>query len=153
MLAEDVHVLVADAIMIWTQTPDFQLAAARAAAGSPEIAGRRAELAARIAEDQDRLADLTGKRNRRLITPVRFAELEADLIAQIEADAAELDALDRIDAEPGVPIVIEWDELTAGEKRAVLTLAVVTPIDVQPGNGGTHARSLSACDRISLVPA
>ena len=148
MLAEDVHLLVRDAVEAWSQTPAVRQAAAR----SPETGGRRAELEARIAEDQDRLADLTGKRNRRLIPPARFAELEADLIAQIETDAAELDELDRIDAEPGVPMVIDWDELTAGEKRTVLTLAVVTPIDVQPGNGGTHARSLSAADRISLVP-
>ena len=152
--ADDVHALVADAIEAWMQTPAVRLAAAQAAASMPAvISPRRAELSARIAEDQDRLADLTGKRNRRLISPVRFAELEADLIAQIETDAAELDALDQIDAKPGLPIVIDWDELTAGEKRAVLAEAVVTPIDVQPGNGGTHARSLSAFDRISLVPA
>jgi len=151
VLADDVHALMRGVVIVWAKTPAARLAAARTPADSPDIADHRAELTTRIAETQGWLADLTGKRNRRLMSPVRFAELEADLIAQIEADAAELAELDRIGAEPGVPFVFEWDELTAGEKRAVLAEAVVTPIDVQPGNGGTHARSLSAADRISLI--
>jgi DNA invertase Pin-like site-specific DNA recombinase len=145
--ADDVHDLVAAAFRAWTATPAVQAAMTLVA---PATAGRRAELATLIAEVQDQLADLETKRLRRHISPARYAQLEAEAVAQIDAMTAELDALDQIDAEPGVPFGIEWDELTAAEKRAAVTEACQTPIVVQPGNGG--ARALSAADRIGLWP-
>lgn len=152
VLAEDVHVLARIFIEAWLRTPAVAEALRRAAASSPEIASRRAELEASIAEEQDWLGNLMEKRGRKGIAPAKYAALEAETMTRIEDAFAELAALDEIDAQPGVPMVIDWDELTAGEKRTVLTEAAVTPIDVQPGNGGTHARSLSAADRIDLIP-
>ena len=146
VLAEDVHLLVRDAVEFWLQTPAARAAAAR----TPETGGRRAELETRIGEAQGWLADLEVKRVRRYITPARYAELEAEITAQIDADAAELAELDEIDARPGLPWVIDWDELTPAEKLLVVAEAIQTPIVVQPGNGG--ARALSAAQRIELMP-
>jgi hypothetical protein len=147
--AEDVHELVAVAFAAWMQTPAVQMAAALAAASSPEIASRRAELAARIAETREWMSELYDERTRRILDPARFAQHKAVADAQIAADEAELDALDQADA-PGVPWTIGWDELTAAEKLAAVREACQTPIVVRPGNGG--ARALSAFDRIDLVP-
>lgn len=144
--AEDVHILFREAVEAWAQTPAARLAAAQ----SPETATRRAELDARIGEAQDWMADLIEKRGRRLITPARYSQLEAEATVQIEADLAELAELERIDAEPGLPVVIEWDSMTAAEQLRALAEAVQTPIIVRPGNGGGAARS--AADRITLVP-
>ena len=49
-----------------------------------------------------------------------------------------------------MPVVIEWDAMTAAEQLRALAEAVETPIVVRPGNGGGAARS--AADRITLVP-
>ena len=144
--ADDVHALVRDAMTIWAASPAARLAAAR----TPETATRRAELDARIKEVQGWLADLIEKRNRRYITPARYAQLEVEATGQLDADAAELAELERIDAEPGLPVVIDWDAMTAAEKLRTLAEAVQTPIIVRPGNGGGAARS--AADRIELVP-
>ena len=150
VLAEDVHELIAIFIEAWLQTPAARLAAARAAGASAEVAARRGELAARIAELQDQIASLELKRMRQHISPARYAELEAEATVMIDQAAAELAALDRIDAEPGVPVLSEWEELTPAEQLALLRLVAVTPIVVQPGNGGKAARSV--VDRIDLVP-
>jgi DNA invertase Pin-like site-specific DNA recombinase len=149
--AEDVHQLVRIAVEAWAQTPMARAAMAQAA---PEIGSRRAELTAQLAEWQDWLADLIDKRIGGYLTAERFTRHEAQLTAQIDTARAELDALDQIDAEPGVSFSDEfdWDELTGAEKRQLLTEIAQTPIVVRPGNGGTHARSLSAADRIDLVP-
>ena len=144
--AEDVHVLLRQAVMIWAETPVAKLAAARV----PETASRRAELEASIAEEQDWLGNLMEKRGRRGITPAKYAELEAETMTRIEDAAAELAELERIDAQPGVPVVIDWESLTAAEQIRTLTEAYQTPIVVQPGNGGKAA--LSAADRIELIP-
>jgi DNA invertase Pin-like site-specific DNA recombinase len=145
--AEDVHALVKDAVMAWASTP----AARQAAAQAPDTTGRRAELEARIAEAQDHLANLIEKRMRGHIRPDLYVRLEAVATAQIDAGAAELAGLDKLDAEPGVPVVLDhWDELTAAEQRRVVAEALVTPIVVEPGNGGGAARS--AAERIELVP-
>jgi DNA invertase Pin-like site-specific DNA recombinase len=145
--AEDVHDLIRDAVMAWAETPAAKLAAAR----TPETASRKAELDARIAEAQGWLADLEAKRVRRYITPAKYAELVAEITVQIDASVAELDELAKVDAEGGLPVVIEWDALTDAEKLRTLAEAVQTPIAVQPGNGGGAA--LSAADRIDMIPA
>jgi DNA invertase Pin-like site-specific DNA recombinase len=150
--AEDVHQLACAVVTAWCQTPKVLAATARV----PETAGRREELDSQLADLRDWLADLIDKRDRRYITAARYASAEAELTAQIDALAAELDALDEVDAGQGGPVVpfipgvIEWDELTAKEKRDLLTLAVRTPIIVQPGNGGGAA--ISAADRVELLP-
>jgi DNA invertase Pin-like site-specific DNA recombinase len=144
VLAEDVHTLIADTIAVWATTPAARLAAAR----TPETATRRAELEARIADTQDMVADLWSKRQRGHITPARYATLDAEAAVQLDADAAELDALAKLDAEPGLPPVIEWDKMTPAEQLRTLDKAIETPIVVQPGNGGGAA--LSAADRITL---
>ena len=146
--ADDVHALVPDAIDdLGRQTPAARLAAAR----PPETAARRAELDARIGEAQDWLADLMEKRGRRLITPARYAQLEA------EADRADRGrpgragraGADRRRARPARGDRVGL-ELTAAEQLRTLAEAVQTPIIVRPGNGGGAARS--AADRIELVP-
>lgn len=147
VLAEDVHLLIRDAIMVWADSPAARLAAQR----SPETATRRAELEARIADTQDMVADLWQKRQRGHVTPARYAQLDAEAGVQLDADAAELAALAEADAGPGVPLIIDWDTMTAGEKTRTLTEAIQTPIVVQPGNGGGAA--LSAADRMELLPA
>lgn len=144
--AADVHLLVRDAVMAWASSPAARLAAARA----PQTASRRAELDARIAGAQDQLADLIEKRMLGHIRPDLYARLEAVATAQIDADAAELAELDAIDAEPGVPVATGWDQMTPAEQLRTLAEALVTPIVVQPGNGGGAA--LTAADRITLVP-
>jgi DNA invertase Pin-like site-specific DNA recombinase len=144
VLAEDVHTLIADTIAVWATTPAARLAAAR----TPETATRRAELEARIADTQDMVADLWSKRQRGHITPARYATLDAEAAVQLDTDAAELDALAKLDAEPGLPPVIEWDKMTPAEQLRTLDKAIETPIVVQPGNGGGAA--LSAADRITL---
>jgi hypothetical protein len=143
--AEDVHELLRVAVMVWAESPAAKLAAAR----TPETGSRRAELEARIAESQTWLADILDKRQRRYITPARAAQLEAEIEVQIDADARELAELERIAAEPGIPVVIDWDAMTDAEKLRTLAEAVELPIKVQPGNGGGAA--LSAAERISLV--
>lgn len=140
--AADVHALVREAMTAWAASP-----AAQAAAAGTGTTGRRAELEARIAEAQDWLADLIAKRNRRYITPARYAALEAEAVALIDADEAELD---RLDAEPGLPVVSGWDSMTAAGQLRALALAVQVPVTVAPGNGGGAA--LTAADRITLVP-
>jgi hypothetical protein len=150
VLAEDVHELIAIFIEAWVATPGVQQALAKAAGASAEVAARRGELAARIAELQDQVAGLETKRMRQHISPARYAELAAEAEVMIDQAAAELAELDRIAAEPGVPLLFEWEELTPAEKLRSLELAVVTPIVVQPGNGGGAARSV--VDRIDLIP-
>ena len=150
VLAEDVHDLLRGAVELFAATPAVQRAAARAGGESAEMAARRGELAARVTELQEQIAGLETKRMRQHISPARYAELEAEAIVWIDAAAAELAELDRIEAEPGVPLVIEWDAMNAAEKLATVREAVVTPIVVQPGNGGGAARS--AFQRIDLVP-
>jgi DNA invertase Pin-like site-specific DNA recombinase len=150
VLAEDVHELIEDAVMVWTESPVARAAAALVS--ETGTATRRAELEARITEAQGWLADVEVKRLRRYITAERYAGLEAEITAQIDADAAELAALEEIDARPGLPgLGFEWDELIPAEKLALAAAAVQTPIVVRPGNGG--GRALSAADRIDLMPA
>lgn len=144
--AQDVHDLIRDAIMDWAQTPAARLAAA----STPETADRRAELETRIAEVQAMTADLWSKRLRNGISPAKYAELDAEATVQLDTAAAELAELDAIDAQPGVPVVIDWDAMTTAEQLRTLAEAYVTPLVVQPGNGGGAARS--AADRIDLVP-
>ena len=144
--AGDVHKRVANFVEEWSKTPRALLAAAR----TPETGSRRAELEARLAETQEMLADLERKRLRRHISPARYAELSAEAVSAIDADVAELAELERMDAEPGIPPVIDWEAMTAAEKLRTLAEAVELPLVVQPGNGG--ARALSAADRIDLVP-
>ena len=146
--AADVHALIAGFIAQWAQTP----AAQRATARVPQTAGRRAELEADLADLAERLADLDGKRLRLRQQSVRakYDALAAEAEALIAADEAELAELDRVDAEPGVPPVIDWDAMTVTEKRRTLEEAVVTPIAVEPGNGGGAARS--AAERVILLP-
>jgi DNA invertase Pin-like site-specific DNA recombinase len=147
--AEDVHTLLQDVVMVWAQTDEARAAAAR----SPETDTRRAEVEAEVTDAQERLADLWDKREAGYFGrhPARFAVLEEKIIAQIKTGEAELDELDRVDAEPGIPPVLDWDDLTPGEKVRAVSEAVKTPIVVQPGNGGGAA--LSAVDRIDLIPA
>jgi DNA invertase Pin-like site-specific DNA recombinase len=146
--AEDVHALLADAVMAFAETP----AARRAAARGPETAARRAELDAQLADLLDQSADLDAKRLRirQPVARARYDALAAEAEAMIASIEAELAELERIEAEPGVPVVIDWDAMTPAEKLATVAEAVETPIVVQPGNGGGAA--LSAADRIDLTP-
>ena len=147
--AEDVHALIEDAVMIWAATPLARAAAARA----PETATRRAELDALVEDLADQLADLDTKRLR-MPSPrarARYADLAAEaerMIAQAEAELVELAA---VDAEGGVPVVVDWADLTPAEKLRTMCEAVQTPVKVKPGNGGGAA--LSAADRMDLIPA
>lgn len=147
--AGDVHDLIRDAVMAWAATPAARLAAAR----GPEKPGqRRAELEAELADLLDQSADVLAKRMRirQAAARARFDDLAAEaevMVAEVERELAELE---RIDAEPGLPVVIDWDAMTAAEQLRALAEAVQTPIIVRPGNGGGAARS--AADRIELVP-
>jgi DNA invertase Pin-like site-specific DNA recombinase len=142
--AEDVHLLMRDAIMAWAQTPAARLAAATI----PATAGRRGELLDDLAALQDQMADAVEKR--RYMNAARYEQVTASISGQIDAVEAELAGLDRIDAQPGVPAVIEWEAMTTAEQLRTITLAYQTPIIVQPGNGGAAART--AAERIELVP-
>jgi site-specific DNA recombinase len=146
--AEDVNDLLRGAVMAWAATPAAMLAAAR----GPETAERRAELEAELADLLDQSAELDAKRLRIRQGPARarYDALAAEAEGLIEQAEAELAELERIESEPGVPVVIDWDAMTAAEKLRVLAEAVETPIVVQPGNGGGAA--LSAADRIDLIP-
>jgi DNA invertase Pin-like site-specific DNA recombinase len=146
--AEDVHDLIEDAVMAWAETPAAKAAAARA----PETAGRRAELDATIEDLADQLADLDGKRLRMpsARARARYADLAAEAERMIAGAEAELLELAKVEQQGGVPVVINWAELTPAEKVRTLSEAVQTPIIVQPGTGGGAA--LSAADRIDLVP-
>lgn len=146
VLAEDVHALLHDAVVAWSETP----AARAAAALSPETGSRRSELEERIAESQEWLADLAQKRQRRYITPERYAALEQEAVASIDSDTAELEQLEQLEQQPGVAAVIEWEAMTPAERLRAVSEAVRTPIKVQPGNGGGAARS--AADRVELLP-
>jgi DNA invertase Pin-like site-specific DNA recombinase len=146
--AEDVHALIEVAVMAWTESP----AARAAAALAPETGQRRGELDALVEDLADQLADLDTKRLRMpsARARARYAELAAEaerMIAQAEAELVELAA---VDAEGGVPVVVEWDALTPAEKLRVMAEAVQTPVRVRPGNGGGAA--LSAADRMDLIP-
>jgi DNA invertase Pin-like site-specific DNA recombinase len=144
--AEDVHDLLRAAVMAYAKTP----AAQRAAARGPETAERRAELDATLADLLDQAAELDAKRLmiRQPVARARYDQLAAQagaMIAEVEAELAELE---RIESEPGVPVVIDWATMTTAEKLATVAEAVKTPIVVQPGNGGGAA--LSAAQRIKL---
>ena len=93
----------------------------------------------------------SAKRLRRHISPARYAELSAEAVSAIDADAAELEELERVEAEPGIPPVIDWEAMSTAERLRALEEAIQLPLVVAPGNGG--ARALSAADRIDLVPA
>jgi hypothetical protein len=152
--AEDVHQLIRIAVEAWAQTPVARAAAARAGA-APETGSRRAEVEADLAVLYEQLAGIDANRLRARNHPAALAQYDAtaaEASQLITVAEAELDQLDRIDAEPGVPfdLIGEWDNLTAAEKRALLALVAQTPIVVRPGNGG--ARALSAADRIDLMP-
>ena len=155
--AEDIHVLIDDAMRLWAATPLARAAAAR----MPETASRRAEVQADLGTLSEQLADIDAKRFRMRNEPgarARYDALAAEAEQLITSAETELAALDAIDAKPGVPWDAEWDAewdqlwdaMTPAEKRATLEEAYVTPIIVQPGNGG--ARALSAADRIDLFP-
>jgi|HubBroStandDraft_3_1064219.scaffolds.fasta_scaffold00345_19 DNA invertase Pin-like site-specific DNA recombinase len=146
--AEDVHVLVRDAVMAWAATP----AAMRAAARGPETAGRRAELDAELADLLGQAADLDAKRLRirQAAARARYDDLAAEAERMIAGVEAELAELERIEAEGGVPVVIDWDAMSAAEKLRTIAEAIETPIVVQPGNGGGAART--AADRIDITP-
>jgi len=146
--AADVHDLIEDAVMAWAETPAARAAAARA----PETAERRAELEATIEDLAMQLADLDAKRLRMPASVRgRYADLAAEAERMIGEADAELTELAKVDAQGGVPVVIDWAELTPAERYRVMCEAVQTPIRVKPGNGG--AAALSAADRIDLVPA
>jgi site-specific DNA recombinase len=146
--AEDVHTLIRDAIEDWAATPAAMLAAAR----GPETAARRAELETELADLLDQAAELDAKRLRIRQGAARarydaLAEEAEGMVATVERELAELE---RIESEPSVPVVIDWDAMTPAEKLRTLAEAYETPIVVQPGNGGGAA--LSAADRIDLIP-
>jgi DNA invertase Pin-like site-specific DNA recombinase len=141
-----VNDLVRKAVEKWAETPAVRLAAAR----GPETAMRRADLEAQRADLEIQQADLAAKRLRAASAQARatYADLIAEADAMLARIGAELAELDTIEAEVGVPVVIEWDAMTAAEKRAVVAEAFQTPIAVAPGNGGGAA--LRAADRIKL---
>jgi DNA invertase Pin-like site-specific DNA recombinase len=147
--AADVHALVRDAITAWSKTP----AARRAAAATPQTAARRAQLDDDLADLGEQLADLDAKRLRQRggTLRARYDALAAEAERMIDAAEAELAQLDRLDAEPGIPAVSNWDALTPAEQLRTIREAFVTPIVVAPGNGGGAA--LTAADRIDLEPA
>jgi site-specific DNA recombinase len=146
--AEDVNDLLRDAVMAWAATPEAMLAAAR----GPETAERRAELEAELADLLDQSAELDTKRLRirQGQARARYDALADEAEAMIATVERELAELERIEAEPGVPVVIDWDAMTPAERLRTVAEAVETPIVVQPGNGGGAA--LSAADRIDLIP-
>jgi DNA invertase Pin-like site-specific DNA recombinase len=146
--AQDVNDLLRDAVMAWAATPEAMLAAAR----GPETAERRAELDAELADLLDQSAELDTKRLRirQGAARARYDDLAAEAEAMIADVERELAELERIESEPGVPVVIDWDAMTGAEKLRTVAEAIQTPIVVQPGNGGGAA--LSAFDRIDLIP-
>jgi DNA invertase Pin-like site-specific DNA recombinase len=146
--AEDVHALIEAAVMAWAETPAAKAAAARA----PETGQRRAELEATIEDLADQLADLDGKRLRMpsARARARYADLAAEAERMIGQAEAELGELAKVEVEGGVPVVIDWAELTPAEQVRTLSEVVQTPIAVQPGTGGGAA--LSAADRIDMIP-
>ena len=148
VLAEDVHELLEDAVMVWAATPGAKAAAARA----PEVGERRAELDALVGDLAEQLADLDTKRLRMptASSRARYAALATEaegMIAQAEAELAELA---KVEAEGGVPVVVDWASLNPAERFRVVAEAVQTPIRVKPGRGGNGAPSVA--DRIDLVP-
>jgi DNA invertase Pin-like site-specific DNA recombinase len=146
--AEDVHELLYDAVMRWANSEQGRQAAAR----TPQTGDRRAELEAEIADLEMQLAGLAAQRlrTRTALAKDQFAGLAAEAEQAIGRAEAELAELAVVEAEGGLPVVVEWDSLTAAEKLRIVAQAVETPIAVQPGNGGGAA--LSAADRIDLFP-
>jgi site-specific DNA recombinase len=146
--AEDVHELIRAIVAEWATTPAAKAAAAR----SPETAGRRAELDADIADLAMQLARLEGRRldARSQIVRFEYDGLIAEADARIATAEGELAELARIDADPGVPVVIDWDAMTDAERLRVLAEAVELPIVVLPGKGGP--RPTPAVDRVILTP-
>jgi DNA invertase Pin-like site-specific DNA recombinase len=146
--ADDVDGLLRQAVEAWAATPAARLAAAR----GPETETRRADLEAQRADLEIQQAGLAAKRLRAATPAARaaYADLIAEADAMLDRIGAELAELDVIEGETGVPVEIEWDAMTAAEKRAVIAEAVQTPIMVAPGNGGGAA--LHAADRITLDP-
>ena len=147
--AADVHTLIDIAIEQWKHTPIARAAAKR----QPATASRRAEVETDLADLAVQLAEIDARRFRLRSQPgarARYDALAAEAEQLITAAETELAALDEVDAAPGVPAVIDWDAMTAAQKRAILAEAYQTPIDVAPGNGGGAA--LSATDRIDLFP-
>ena len=146
--ADDVEALFHTAVMNWAKTD----AAREAAARTPQTAGRRATLDTEIAELETRMVDLDEKRGRvrSQIVRDRYAGMVAEIERDIATAEAELAELAEVEARPGVPVVIAWSAMTDAEKLRTVAEAIVTPVEVQPGNGGGAA--LTAAERIDLVP-
>jgi hypothetical protein len=144
--AGQVHDLLRAATEGWAATSPAWAAATAARAG---LGAERARLEGDLADRQEWMADLVDKRNREQISAARFTESEAELARQIEGIQAGLAAVASAEANP-LPAALKWDVLTGTEQCRLVELAFVTPIEVQPGNGGARARN--AADRIDLKP-
>jgi DNA invertase Pin-like site-specific DNA recombinase len=144
--ADDVEALLRVTVEEWLASP----AGRAAAADAPRASGRREELEAVITEQQEAIGDLAAKRAARYIRPERCAELSGEAEAVIDAARAELDELDRLEDEGGLPDGQGWDDMTVPERVRAVQRAALTPIRVRPGNGGP--RAVPAEDRVLIIP-
>jgi DNA invertase Pin-like site-specific DNA recombinase len=125
--ADAVHDYITDALAAWAVSPRGLAVAREQGSFGPQ----RTELHAERELWQDRLADLDDKRDDNLISAARYVEREARIKGELARVDIELAAVDTAEQNP-VPVDIEWDKLTADEKRRRVEKVFITPLVVQP---------------------
>jgi|GEM_PF-6983474 len=150
--ADDVHELFAEWFEVNADSPEYLMRLNRP---EPDASGPLAEAEARIADLELQIEELAVNRldgsmsaavyNRLLGKAKALLKNERDEWATLSLAAAR----DPWDVPWNEPPAVRWAAMTAGQRLAVVRDILVTPILVQPGNGGPNA--LTAYDRITLT--
>ncbi len=150
--ADDVHELFAEWFEVNADSPEYLMRLNRP---EPDASGPLADAEARIADLEQQIEELAENRldgsmsaavyNRLLGKAKALLKNKRDERATLSLAAAE----DPWDVPWNEPPAARWAAMTAGQRLAVVRDILVTPILVQPGNGGPNA--LTAYDRITLT--
>jgi len=141
--ADQLHRKVRDSLEGWAAGSDWYAASQ---ADTAALTARQDELEAEAARWRKRLGNLALD----LADDAEYDQLRAVVKARL---AAVQDEQAQLAAEVSTPLPrqLDWDAMTAAEKRAMIQRAFGPTITVAPGNGG--ARALTVDDRVQLVPS
>lgn len=150
--ADDVHELFADWFDANADSPEYLM---RLNLPAPDTSGPLAEAEARIADLERQIEELAGNRLDGSLSAPAYNRLLGKAKALLRDSRDEWATLnlaaskDPWDLPWNEPPAARWAAMTAGQRLAVMRDILVTPIVVQPGNGG--AAALTAHDRITLT--
>ena len=152
--ADDVHELFAEWFEANADSPEYLM---RLNLPEPDASGPLAEAEARIADLERQIEELAGNRLDGTLSAAAYNRLLGKAKALLKNSRDEWATLnlaaakDPWDVPWNEPPAARWAAMTAGQRLAVVRDILVTPILVQPGNGGPAA--LTAYDRITLTEA